>query len=418
MPFLRWCIFLSVMAYQAISKSVSMDLEWIIQGGNFEHTGFVIELLGIGSALRKYLPRSRVTKSYFRYHLNESPAASDFQQTLFNEEQQILQHLIEKEYFHTPQAPLLFRNMSRYIDESVCAEPPGLEEGMAYIDLARPLVDVKSSSECCLTCVNDPLCIAWSFGCDYNPGCSLQGTFVKTKKDVAAVSNQGNDDCSRSAIQRPGGYERLPVPRALIFHGTSCDYQNQTISSLKRDINTLWIGRFMLERGGETLSASVLGREELQILNCAARMDEVWVPTEWNKRSMIALAQQLNIRLPVIAVIPEAVDTNLFDSVQAAAVDCVSDAEGICSQTEPFQFLSVFKWEHRKGWDVLLEAYWQSFGPTDNVVLRLHTYRPSFLQGQTNITENLEKIARDKFGKEINELASVNIGDSFNKGKH
>ena len=38
-----------------------------------------------------------------------------------------------------------------------------------------------------------------------------------------------------------------------------------------------------------------------------------------------------------------------------------------------FRILSIFKWEHRKGWDVLLRAYWRAFSARDNVCLYLRT---------------------------------------------
>ena len=41
-----------------------------------------------------------------------------------------------------------------------------------------------------------------------------------------------------------------------------------------------------------------------------------------------------------------------------------------------YAFLSVFKWEWRKGWDVLLNAYWGEFSINDLVVLRLRTFKP------------------------------------------
>ena len=48
-----------------------------------------------------------------------------------------------------------------------------------------------------------------------------------------------------------------------------------------------------------------------------------------------------------------------------------------------FVFYSSFKWEHRKGWDLLLDAYWNVFLPTDAVVLMLQTYIPLFLRKQS-----------------------------------
>ena len=38
-----------------------------------------------------------------------------------------------------------------------------------------------------------------------------------------------------------------------------------------------------------------------------------------------------------------------------------------------FSFLSVFKWEERKAWDVLLEAYLREFSRGEGVVLYLLT---------------------------------------------
>ena len=41
--------------------------------------------------------------------------------------------------------------------------------------------------------------------------------------------------------------------------------------------------------------------------------------------------------------------------------------------TPPFRFLAVFKWERRKGWDALLEAYYSEFGAEEEVELVLKT---------------------------------------------
>lgn len=39
------------------------------------------------------------------------------------------------------------------------------------------------------------------------------------------------------------------------------------------------------------------------------------------------------------------------------------------SVAAPFRFLSIFKWEARKGWDVLLQAYLAEFTPDEDVEL-------------------------------------------------
>ncbi|CAI5994050.1 unnamed protein product [Closterium sp. NIES-64] len=51
----------------------------------------------------------------------------------------------------------------------------------------------------------------------------------------------------------------------------------------------------------------------------------------------------------------------------------VPGGEGGGSGTQPFVFLSMFKWEQRKGWDVLLRAYLSTFTASDPVLLYLVT---------------------------------------------
>ena len=58
-----------------------------------------------------------------------------------------------------------------------------------------------------------------------------------------------------------------------------------------------------------------------------------------------------------------------------------------------FVFYSSFKWEYRKGWDLLLDAYWSVFLPTDAVVLLLQTYIPMFLRQQWRPNQGLDKEA-------------------------
>lgn len=120
-------------------------------------------------------------------------------------------------------------------------------------------------------------------------------------------------------------------------------------------------------------------------------------------------------------MIPEAVDVELFDRKSAKLVKPPWSGNAMCgeevtvidkeqdgaSSRPVFEFLSVFKWERRKGWDVLLDAYWQEFSPDDEVLLRLHSYVPSWVRGETNITRILEEYAYKKYGKSLDEVAAV-----------
>ena len=56
-----------------------------------------------------------------------------------------------------------------------------------------------------------------------------------------------------------------------------------------------------------------------------------------------------------LQVIPEAVDVDLFDASRHSPLDQL--------RRDPrFKFLSIFKWETRKGWDVLLSAFLSGLG--------------------------------------------------------
>lgn len=161
---------------------------------------------------------------------------------------------------------------------------------------------------------------------------------------------------------------------------------------------------------------------ESQILHCAMLMDEVWVPSQWMANNLQRMAQQLNMPLPEVVVVPEAVDTTLFSAavLHKSALSNTEDTSDTsideqsreCVVTSTFQFLSIFKWEHRKGWDILLRAYWTAFKSTDNVVLRLQTYNPVLtVQDHSNITHNIMQYAQEQFGKSLHELAEVRISD-------
>lgn len=114
----------------------------------------------------------------------------------------------------------------------------------------------------------------------------------------------------------------------------------------------------------------------------------------------------------MIAVVPEAVDTSLFNPFEDETIEksdilaqCVykttfakkhcslrGESERIvCSNpSDRFVFLSVFKWEHRKGWDTLLTAYWDAFAAADQVELQIRSYLPSSdRNGDKNITRSI-----------------------------
>lgn len=105
-------------------------------------------------------------------------------------------------------------------------------------------------------------------------------------------------------------------------------------------------------------------------------MDRVWVPTEFHAESF----RRAGVAAEKLDVIGEAVDTDFFDPKATQPLDLppLAPAAGMVASptavaAKPFRFLSVFKWELRKGWDVLLTAYLLEFAPTESVELILKT---------------------------------------------
>ena len=74
------------------------------------------------------------------------------------------------------------------------------------------------------------------------------------------------------------------------------------------------------------------------------------MPTRWHVERFVAAG----VPRPQLVVVPEPVELETFAPHAAAA-----SAAAVPSR--PFVFLSNFKWEQRKGWDLLLRAYWAEF---------------------------------------------------------
>ena len=102
------------------------------------------------------------------------------------------------------------------------------------------------------------------------------------------------------------------------------------------------------------------------------KMDEVWVPTEFHRRIFAAGG----VEPAKLVVLGEPVDTVFFDPKQVATADLMFPTSAAGAATgggggggggggsggsPAYRFLSVFKWEDRKGWDVLLRAFFLEF---------------------------------------------------------
>eukprot|EP01062_Namystynia_karyoxenos_P069563 TRINITY_DN65039_c0_g1_i1.p1 TRINITY_DN65039_c0_g1~~TRINITY_DN65039_c0_g1_i1.p1 ORF type:complete len:919 (+),score=224.63 TRINITY_DN65039_c0_g1_i1:133-2889(+) len=122
--------------------------------------------------------------------------------------------------------------------------------------------------------------------------------------------------------------------------------------------------------------------------NDADLADEIWVPSAF----VHAVFKANGIQESKLVVVPEPVDVHFFDprvtqpyllparfqGWRAASTHpsppSFNESAPPYSLRKNYKFLSVFKWEERKGWDVLLDAYFKTFTARDPVSLYLLCY--------------------------------------------
>lgn len=121
-------------------------------------------------------------------------------------------------------------------------------------------------------------------------------------------------------------------------------------------------------------------------------MDEIWVPSKFNKKTFTETGVDPNR----ITVIPEGIDTNIFTDENIEPFELPNKAG--------FNFLSIFEWTNRKGWDVLLRAYFEAFTPDNDVCLYLRTF----------LLSNYDKDTKEVIQNKIDDLIQVY---GYNKSK-
>lgn len=106
-------------------------------------------------------------------------------------------------------------------------------------------------------------------------------------------------------------------------------------------------------------------------------MDSIWVPTEFH----VATFVNSGVDAAKVVKMVQPVDVSFFDPSKYGpfplpipfGVKVLGSGNYSTSNSKKFVFLSIFKWEFRKGWDVLLSSYLKEFSKNDEVVLYLLT---------------------------------------------
>ncbi|XP_034704134.1 uncharacterized protein LOC117928349, partial [Vitis riparia] len=128
-------------------------------------------------------------------------------------------------------------------------------------------------------------------------------------------------------------------------------------------------GEFMYTIGRTMFETDRLNPEHVRRCN---QMDFVWVPTEFHVSTFV----KSGVEPSKVVKIVQPIDVSFFDPLKHKPFDLASMGKlvlGRAKSREEFVLLSVFKWEYRKGWDVLLRAYLKEFSMTDGVALYLLT---------------------------------------------
>lgn len=212
--------------------------------------------------------------------------------------------------------------------------------------------------------------------------CSEAFAFAKglTRHLQMEFVNIARHQSSEFVAGLPADYQQLlknylrqspnPAGKVVVIHGPG--YALEPVSGASVNI-----GRTMFET--DSVPAGWIAR--------CNQMDAVWVPSQFNLETFSAAGVQRE----KLRVVPETVDEDLFDPATVCPMKLVQPAA--------YNFLAVFEFIRRKGWDVLLRAYLTEFAADDDVCLHLRCYLANDSDGKQS-KELREKL--DAFAQTLN----------------
>lgn len=108
------------------------------------------------------------------------------------------------------------------------------------------------------------------------------------------------------------------------------------------------------------------------------KFDQVWVPSEWQRRCTI----EQGIPSDKVKVVPEGVDINSYKPKNRVISNPIN---------RPFRFIIVGRWEYRKATREIIETFTKTFSEQDNVELLILVDNPFATDGLKSTEERLEK---------------------------
>ncbi|GMF11759.1 unnamed protein product [Phytophthora lilii] len=136
------------------------------------------------------------------------------------------------------------------------------------------------------------------------------------------------------------------------------------------------------------------------------KMNEIWVPTKFQEKVFV----DGGVRPEAVKVVPEVVDIEFFDPDKVEKVYDLASETAFEMTEETTVYLSIFKWEERKAWRVLLKAYFQAFSAEDDVALVLLTNGYHSASSSAGDFMNvIEEFSLETVGKPLSELPHVHV---------
>lgn len=174
------------------------------------------------------------------------------------------------------------------------------------------------------------------------------------RSDVDTLARLRSDDRERHTQPPPGEFTFWVTHKPVDFF-PHFPYRGATTFAQRP---SYVVGRTMIEHDR-------WDQRSVATLNDASIVDEIWVPCPF----LVDVLRRSGVRTDrKVVVIPEAIDVHFYSP------DRFPQRHN-SQQRRLFRFASNFKWEPRKGWDVLLEAYFAEFRHgVDPVELTLKTY--------------------------------------------
>jgi glycosyltransferase involved in cell wall biosynthesis len=128
------------------------------------------------------------------------------------------------------------------------------------------------------------------------------------------------------------------------------------------------------------------------------QMDRIWVPTQFHVETFA----KAGVHRSKLKAIPEPVDTEFYSPDRVEGM--------LLPERKPdqFVFLSVFKWEPRKGWNFLLDAFAREFNATENVALFILTHAPNSFQ-PVHLTKQVDEFVKNAREEMVDKLEDANI---------